>query len=518
MDMKLYGRFLLAGFLSIAVVVWGYFTIPMILYSDAVSGDDRFGGPDWLYLSVGSLGIVFLWALAFIWIVQPVRDLVRAFRMGGNREVYAQLGNRNDEIGEIARAMRCLEAERKTLHDERVLRESAEKRAEDAAAATERANQGKGQFLSFISHEIRTPLNSIIGFGELFDQSSEMGEREREYLLHIRKSGKSLLCIIDDILDYSRLGSGMLQLESKAFSLKNVIEAVFHLESDQAQNSGIELEFNIDPNVPQTIYSDPDRLKRVLRNLVNNAIKFTHEGRVRISTWAEVVSTQPSGKEYGYVHVAVDDTGIGLDGDDIAGIFEPFSKTHKNALNRGGMGMGLAISQLMVQAMGGKIVAIPKEGEGARFEFSIYCQFNPSIDSLLVQSEKETGLNDVKFSVMVAEDDKGNRRLMEVILKQLGYDPVLVENGRFAESILREKTFDLLLLDIQMPDVGGLELVKRIRSGELGEDCQKMKIIAVTAYALDAERDAFIANGFDACLAKPVSNQAIIELLSESRS
>jgi signal transduction histidine kinase len=377
----------------------------------------------------------------------------------------------------------------------------------------EEANKAKSIFLATMSHEIRTPMNGVIGMASLLAETP-LTSQQREYNTTIITCGESLLNVINDILDYSKIDSGKMELEQQVFDLRDCIDSVLGLFYEKAAQSGLRLAYRVEPGVPPQIVGDVLRLRQVLMNLVSNAVKFTHEGEVFVGV--RVARAEPTG----LLHLAFDvkDTGIGIPEEKIGMLFKSFSQVDSSTTRKyGGTGLGLAISEKLVSLMGGSIAVKSRPGEGAIFSFTIVSRAGEIVP--VMTSEGVNGREPMTpafaaafpFRILIAEDNVINQQLIRQILGNLGYCPDCVENGELAVAAARGKDYDLILMDVQMPEMDGLEATRFIRRQRGSQPV----IIALTANAMLGDREECLQSGMDDYISKPVRLDELMRLLKK---
>ncbi|WP_159519960.1 response regulator [Sunxiuqinia indica] len=385
--------------------------------------------------------------------------------------------------------------------------EEANQNLKIAKNKAEEATRVKSMFLANMSHEIRTPLNGVIGISKLV-QKTELDTEQQELMNIISSSGENLLMIINDILDFSKIESGQVQFETIRFKLKDVVENVYQLMKFKAEEKGIGLSYTIDKDISPVLWGDPLRINQILMNLVNNAIKFTHEGKVEI-----VLELLGDINGIHRILFKVIDTGIGISEDGKQRLFKEFHQSESSTSRKyGGTGLGLAISKNLVSLMQGDISVNSRLGEGSEFWFRLPLK----ISSATLEQTPDTSAELPKdIRILLAEDNLINQKVTKLNLKNLGLHCDIANNGQQAyEKHIREP-YDLILMDMQMPEVDGLQACEMIRQKEKEHvDFPATYIIALTASSMIEDKKRCIAAGMNDFLSKPFSEK---ELLSAIR-
>jgi signal transduction histidine kinase/CheY-like chemotaxis protein len=374
---------------------------------------------------------------------------------------------------------------------------------ESAMNQAQQANKAKSDFLAMISHDIRTPMNGVLGFTELM-LTSELTEEQNDYLLSIKSSAKMLITLLNDILDFSKMEVGKMQVLKRPFCPSEVVHESIQLFRLDASDKSVELVENIADDVPKVIVGDPIRLQQILINLISNSVKFTENGSVTVSLKHEYLDES---KQY-RLSFTVQDTGVGMEKSDLERLFLPYSRLD-DVINQKkmGTGLGLVIARKLCQAMGGDIEVDSVRGKGSTFDFNILVDIARSVPqkNADIRELKKNGDGAAKgLSIAFIDDSRTNRKLGKLLLKRLGYDVELFEDGTHLLAALKEKPYDLVFMDIQMPIMDGLEITGHIRQGAVGEKNKDVYICALTGMATREDHENCWKAGMDGFLAKPI--------------
>lgn len=373
--------------------------------------------------------------------------------------------------------------------------------AEQESKAAEEASRAKSQFLAHMSHEIRTPLNGIIGVADLLNGTT-LSEEQNNYVKTIRNSGEALLSIINDILDFSKIEAGKLELEETNFSLPELCETIRGIFVAPLRNKNLGFEIQIAEGVPHYIASDSLRLKQILINLIGNAIKFTSTGGITL----KITSTDEK-NEHIHLSLQVADSGIGIPKELQHKLFAAFSQVDASTTRKyGGTGLGLQISLKLAELMGGGISLESEEGKGSCFTVTLRVKRGEA-QTTAEQGNKITSLKaPAEVRVLVAEDNPTNQMVVKAMLKKLGYEPVIVNNGAEALERASREAFDVILMDCQMPVLDGFAATQKLRSEQ---GLTQLPIIALTAGATMEEQQMCFKAGMSDFLSKPITIEAL---------
>ncbi|MEW6712878.1 MAG: ATP-binding protein, partial [Candidatus Riflebacteria bacterium] len=441
----------------------------------------------------------------YIWILargEALRDEKGLpYRMAGS---HTDITQRKESEKEIERTLLELEQVIDELH-------AANDRADELRQAAERANAAKSEFLANMSHEIRTPMNGIIGMIDLMI-TTNLSEEQKKYAEVVKVSGEKLMAIINDILDFSKIEANKLALEMVAFSVKEVVEESIELFSRSAREKWLALVSEVDSDIPYRVVGDPNRLRQILLNLIDNAVKFTSQGGVDVR-----VKVVDQNDEKIRVKFSISDTGVGIPEEAKKWLFNAFTQADGSITRKfGGTGLGLAISNQLVGLMNGKLDFFSQEGEGSQFFFSVEFALAPEestgshnhsekaceADSPGSETSDRNSQINFHFKALLVEDNQTNQIVAGAMLESLGLTVDIAGNGVEAVNMVLEKNYDIVFMDCQMPELDGFAATSMIRSSGL-ESLARLPIIAMTAGALAGDREKCLASGMNDYIAKP---------------
>jgi len=377
----------------------------------------------------------------------------------------------------------------------------------------EAASIAKSNFLATMSHEIRTPMNGVLGMAQVI-ASTELTKEQQLYVNTILDSGNSLLVVINDILDFSKIEAGKMELEHKPFNLKKITMDIVSLFKSKANEKNIQLSYHIEENCPIDLMGDSLRIKQIIQNLVSNAIKFTEQGTIKINISGSLINNNAAS-----LMVNISDTGIGIDQHSQEKLFSDFTQVDSSTTRKfGGTGLGLAICKQLISLMQGEIGVNSQVDQGATFWFTLNLKLNENIQTHEPENKPKltNQLMPLTGAILLVEDNMVNQLVAKAILEQFGLMPDIASDGLQAVEKVKNNTYDLILMDCQMPVLDGFDATRQIRQIELDNSTQPhTHIIALTANAHDKNRERCLAVGMDNYLPKPIVKDDLYKLLAQ---
>ena len=449
----------------------------------------------------------------------PLQKISEAMKTE-NTNSLSTIKTQNTEFGKIAQQLESYLEQKRAFKNEIQSRIQTENELKDAVlqieqatlakARAENATGAKSEFLSTMSHEIRTPLNGVIGVVNLLKEE-DLTERQKEYVDILAYSSKHLVSLVSDILDFTKIEKGKIDLDVASFNLQSVCESIHHLYKITANNKNLQFNYTPDSQVSFSIYGDSVRLSQILTNLVGNAIKFTQKGRVNFS-YKQIATTPKSCT----IEFTISDTGIGIEENEQAQIFDGFSQANnKIASSYGGTGLGLSICKKLIELQGGILEMKSEFGKGTIFSFCLAFETHPYeilLEPTKVIIHNADSLQGMK--VLVAEDNSINVLVLKRFLEKWGVLCTVTPNGKEAVEAINKDDFDLVLMDIHMPEMNGEEATKIIRASE-NKKVAATPIVALTATASVDVQKTLMASGFTNYLSKPFNPESLFRLLKK---
>jgi signal transduction histidine kinase/HPt (histidine-containing phosphotransfer) domain-containing protein len=435
--------------------------------------------------------------IIFLSSLKSISDKLNAFEVGGVDYIEKPLESKEVLI-RVKSHLRI-----KSLQD---LLIQKNKDLQEAKKQADLSNHSKSAFLANMSHEIRTPMNSIIIANDLLS-STRLTKDQWEYLNIMKSASSHILSVINDILDLSQIESGKLQLYIENFDLYTLLNDVEKMFSHQVKNKGLNFKCQRTDHLIQYVEGDASRIRQILINLIGNALKFTISGEIKLIVQQEQIDSNKQ-----YIKFEVHDTGIGISKDMQADIFKNFTQAgHTIRKQFGGTGLGLAICKKLVKLMKGNMYVKSEESKGSIFSFTI-----PLKAGQVVTDNKEDRNDQLPcLNILLVDDVPVNRKSARLLLKQMGHAVMVAENGINAIQILKSNAFDLIFMDLEMPQMGGLEATKLIRQGQAGEHAQNIPVIAMTAHALAYIKKDCLEAGMNDFISKPISQKELIKFFSK---
>ncbi len=438
--------------------------------------------------------------------------VMAVYRMYKSSIAELELSYKNEAlIDDLTKASDNLESLNDNLKDEIQHGKQIELELKKAKEKAEKMSQAKGEFLANMSHEIRTPMNGVIGTLQLLGDTRLNGE-QKEFVEIAHKSADALLAILNDILDLSKIEAGKLSFENIAFDFKQVVKDIVILHSLKAEQKGVFLVQQVDESLPELLMGDPTRLRQVIVNLVSNALKFTRQGEVKI-----IVDVVNKGADSVALKIAVIDTGIGIPQAAQETLFNAFTQADGSTTRKyGGTGLGLAIVSQLIDLMGGSLGVDSVEGDGSEFWFSVSLQCAKQAQKVVGEIANKSKVLQFDAKILLVEDNPINQMVAQKMLEKVGVKPILANNGVEALKLLNEQSFDLVLMDCQMPEMDGFDATREIRRLDImALNQQPLPVVAMTANVMSGDRERCLDVGMDDYIGKPVQRDQLASVLNK---
>lgn len=465
-----------------------------------------------LFISIGLITFITIFYLMNQLVLKPSQRIVKVMKSQGLKQNESTGFTPNNELGLIGQTFDQL-AEKLNAREQAL---------EQALFKAQEANNAKSQFLASMSHEIRTPMNGVIGMLLLL-KKEPLNDKQKNYIKVAKSSVYSLLSLINDILDVSKIEAGKLDIEIINFDIYDLFKDITSSMSHRIENPDLKLILNIENIKNKITQGDPNRLRQIITNLLSNAIKFTHHGEIVISATLNVVNNDNT---YLELHCTVTDTGIGIASDKLDHLFDSFTQADSSTTRKyGGTGLGLSIVKQLCQLMGGDVVVESKMGEGSKFSFTITLgdsdaalEKPPNIYNSDTNRLNKKPVNHTNQPLLLVEDNEINQLVAFSILKNLGFHADVSANGQEAITKLKQagdKYYSLIIMDCQMPVMDGFTATKNIRNGDAGDEYRDIPIIAMTANAMQGDRQKCLDAGMNDYLSKPIIEERLVESLAK---
>ncbi|MDQ7018280.1 MAG: ATP-binding protein [Robiginitomaculum sp.] len=459
-------------------------------------------------LAIIILMLSVIYYLLRIVVIQPVTQIAHSTRSvkAADFHLDENLASRKDVLGDLANTVK--EFHQSLLEKQKLVQGNLKEK--ERAAMAQAANAAKSAFLSMMSHELRTPMNAVLGSAQLL-KASELNDEQNEHIQTLIEGGEVMMSVLNDVLDFSKIEADKLDINPTAVSIRNCVQQLERMWKPKAQETGIDFVCTVDADVPEYIMLDSTRVRQVLYNLLSNAIKFTAKGKVSLH-----VSMEHQKEKTPKLRCKISDTGIGISSEAQSRLFTAFEQADGSTTRRfGGTGLGLAISRKLARLMGGDITIESVEGVGTSFTVTLDAPLaappEEHKEGTQLAAKAPSQQSKRRLRLLAAEDNALNRKVLAAFLKPTPVELTFAEDGEAALQILQTRAFDVVLMDIQMPKMDGIEVTRAVREHE-GPN-QFVPIIAMTANAMQGDRVAYLAAGMDAYVSKPIDARLLISTI-----